>query len=582
MVGVLAFLFILPAVSALQTPTLTFIPDKFSVNASFITVADVGDNVSARVSWVIPGIEHAIGLFPRFGDRYMCYFSNTDQNANCGPGPFTLPGNYTFLIDAVDQAGGTKNLTLSKLVGGIVLSPEIVIRSYGFDVNTDYSGDVEGISYTLYDSSLDVLQSGSLVWEKFTSFKYGESINVTDGIYYLAMQAQGKGAYAGDHGGRLERIQIGFVEPGEGPGVTGYLQVEHVTKDRSYTGEALQPVLAAPGDKVYSGIDGVPLSITNIGVLNLTNLTIQPHEALEDYLGFELSSTGLEPNGTIYYTATVKNIQTALSLDTVAGIYSAGTKVGQVAVKVKAQVLGAIGECPPCPTAGEGQFTLTPASWTGEFVVGQQAKILTITNRAASALTNFTYSATSPLSAILTMDLPSSVPAGGSDVATVYLEPGYSGSYSGTLTISTNTGSQAVFIAANFHRNITSDIEDKKLELEDLRLGMTTAQYNQFSGTLDSIESGLNSALSDMEYGDFGGAQERLTEAGAQLALLSDLVTGGYVPTPGPGPAGAGIDLNMVLVIVVVIAIGVVVYYFLKVRKPGKKEGYEKELEEEF
>jgi len=573
----LPFLFVLfaPCASALQTPNITFIPSMISANASFIAITDpAAGNVPARVTWAVVQPPYASGLFPRVDDTFVCYFSNEDPRANCGPAPFTIATvgftPYTMLIDAVDAAGAVSNLTKSVDVGGITITPALQVIDTSVYMVVSTKGGLPGtVYYSVYKDDLTpVVLNRELVFDIMTD-RFKGNITLDEGEYYFAFWGQ-EAPPGNDFGGTLERVTVGLPQVPGAP--VGVLDIEPVKLN----------ILINAGQH----FEQTGFSIINVGETTLDNLTVDIPQELEKYLGIVLGAAAMEPNDTAYFTVTLDNVLSGMSINTVVPVLSGTEQVGEISLDIKVSVLGAVPqECPVCPTGAPGEFTLSPSTWTGDFLVGAQSKDFTITNNAETELTGLGYTASGDLAGITGVELPASVPPGGSGTATVTITPLYSGTYLGAVTITSDSGSQTIMAGVNFYDDVSGQIEDARSELEDMLASMTAAQTMQFSDIIDGISGLLDDVQLDFDYGNYASAQKSLTEARAKIALLSEITGAGITPTVPPTPPAVtpegGFDIVPVILIVVIIAaVGAAVWYYLtKIRKP---KSIEEELEEEY
>ena len=221
---VAAFLLNAQGAGALEAPDVTFIPEKLSVNSSFLVIADphVDEGESVLVNWVVGGISY--GSFPKISGKWMCYFSSTDSTATCGPTPFTEPGSYVFVASSLDQNGESSNETEGENdidIGSLRLS--VLITKAGNDISMEvYPSDlVSGVSYQVYSSTGEAMSGLGGDLEKVEVPYVGE-ISLADGEYYISFEAES----AGDFGGTLLRVFVGTSSQG---GSSGILDVDPIS-----------------------------------------------------------------------------------------------------------------------------------------------------------------------------------------------------------------------------------------------------------------------------------------------------------------------------------------------------------------
>jgi hypothetical protein len=167
------------------------------------------------------------------------------------------------------------------------------------------------------------------------------------------------------------------------------------------------------------------------------------------------------------------------------------------------------------------------------------------------------------------------------------VSPFSGGVYLGTATVETSGGSQSVLVGLTFYDDVSLDIEDAENDLEDALLLMTAGQKSALSTDIDDVSSLLDSARTDMDFGDYKSAERNLREAEAKIDLLSGIASSGVTPstpttptTPTPTTPADSSSVFLIIIVVIIAAMGVLVWYYLT--KVRKKKGVEEELEEEF
>ncbi|RLI97868.1 MAG: hypothetical protein DRO99_02255 [Candidatus Aenigmatarchaeota archaeon] len=556
--------------AALSAPTVTFIPEQFSENGSFIALVDPGVyDKSVRVTWITPGISNtSLGLFPRDGDKWTCYFSNSDEAATCGPTPFQSSlTSYTMIVTSVDKHKSQASRSVGVNVGSIKLSPDITVQGGKISMAVYTSGVATGVSYAIYDEDFNLLQDYEDLTKEPFYFK-GQATLDRSGTYYFAFAAEN--ANEGTFGGEVKKLVIGSGSGGSGT-VSGVIEADNVRFS-----------VLMNKTQTYRRTNYM---IKNIGLENLTSMGVSVDPAISDRLSIALAKGTLAPNESMYFTVQLSNMQTAMSVRTVANVTSNGTTVGQIPVAVNVSVLNECdcsgsgnGGTTQCPPTGS-DISITPATWSGQYVVGQSATAnFTITNNGDAEITDISTSAGS-LGNMLSISAPESIPVSMSREMSMSMAPFSAGTYSGTVTITTNEGTQNVLIALTFFEDIANDIGDARTTLSDL--------YSQVdSSTISSIESELDGAESDFESGYYDTATQKYESASAKIQLLSDMVSGGGVPsgggtTPGGG-SGEGINPIIIILIIALVVLVGVFFYLKKVRGTGggEEEEFDEELEE--
>ena len=574
LVGVSAFFVLvlalaIPIAAALPAPTVTFIPDRFSENGSFAALVNPGIfDRPVRVTWVSPGIsETDLGLFPRSGDKWVCYFSNIDKDATCGPTPFTsIYASYDMIIKSVDNEGGMGNRTIDVVVGSIALTPEITVQGSKVIIVIYTSESADNVSYAIYDSDFVRVQDYTYL-EKTPYGHFDGETNIEDsGIYYIALKAE-RGATS-SFGGELKKIQMGGTDGGY---VSGDIEADSISLE-----------LLMNKSQIYRNINN---QMRNIGNDNLTGLSVSVDPRLASQISVLLEKSTLRSGESMYFTVEIKNVQNAMNLTTKANITTAnGDVVGQIPLRLDVSVLNECtdtGQCPACPTTGTG-IIIAPTSWSDEFIIGQSAEMnFTISNTGDTELTSIS-STKGALGTVASVSLPNSIPAGSSRQMGISLSPYSGGVYSGIVTVTTSTGSQSILVSTVFYDDISYDIEDATSALQNIEDGLSFDQLDKLSDVVDGIKTSLIDAETYFDSGSYESAAQEYESANAKIAVLEDVV---YALLQSNGALnGAGGDNTLIIILVVVLVVlGVALIYLKKFRGAGggEDEEFEEEIEDE-
>ncbi|MEM7815995.1 MAG: hypothetical protein QXN71_02665 [Candidatus Aenigmatarchaeota archaeon] len=314
--------FFLPLGKSIETPEVTFIPEQISVNSSFLMIADPkalpGEIVA--VSWIIPGIENAYGSFPKVGNKWVCYFSNTDPLATCGYNRFPYPSPYTVLVDATTY-GQVENKSVNITIGGIPITTEIASSGTNVYMKAWAGGPVSTpISYKVYSSeSFEIIKTGTMTYNP-NIYGYTSNITLQNGEYYIAFTANS----STDFGGGVARVVVGG-------GTTP------ISKDISAESIIHNPVIN-PG-QIYTLRK---FKLTNIGTQNITALSITVPQELLSILTINPEKTSLEHNESTIMVVTLKNIQNSLNISTYATLFSGSEQILQIPVELRVTVIGAV------------------------------------------------------------------------------------------------------------------------------------------------------------------------------------------------------------------------------------------------
>ncbi len=567
----LAFLVAAGGAYALPAPAVTFIPDKFSQNGSFVAVADPGAyDKSIRVTWASPdeGMATDLGLFPREDDSWICYFSNTDTASTCGPTPFRQAfSGYTFIVRSVDRYGNTAEEQFNVSVGRIKLTPEVTISGGKVQMNVYTSESTETIEYAVYDSDFQKFQDYTGLEKK----PYGNFVGTTNidktGTYYLAFRAENLAE--GTFGGEARKITIG------GGSGSGYISADIQADSVSF-----EVLMNSSQTYTRTGQGGKSYTLTNIGSSNLTSLHASPEPALSNKIFIEIDDERLKANESTHFTVMLKNIKAPMKLMTSANITSNGSVVGRIPLMINVSLLdacsGGTGECPACPVTSN-DITIEPATWMGEYVVGTTAaRNFTVTNNE-DFLVDITGSDAGSLDQYISVVHPASVAARSSREMTVEFTPLTPGTYSGSVAINTDKGPASIVMYMVFYSDISDDIADLRddlLLLEDSSLP---------TAALEAAESQLDGASTQLDYENYRQAESYFQAAAAQVDMLKELESGGYMPSTGNGDSSGSSGGDMlipILVIVLVVLVGVFIY-LKKFKGKSGESGFDEELEED-
>ena len=568
LLGVLFIFALVMSVAALPQPTVTFIPDTLAENSSFVISVDPGIyNRPVRATWTVIGITDTdMGLFPRVGNKWTCYFSSTDKDADCGPTPFIHGfSNYDMNVKTVDAYGNSGNISVEVSTGLIKLAPLVTVTGSRIDILIFPSGPIPtSVTYAVYEGDFSLKDDYSpLNFDTNTGYYRGSTTITAPGTYYIAFKAVDG---LGNFGGGVEKITVGSGSSGGGI-ISGEIQTDAVS---------FSVFMNATQTAKRTNYE-----MQNIGTQNLTGISVVFDAAYSNRISITPVDDSLNPNESTFFTVEISNMAgvSSMLISTRANITFNGTVVGQIPVNVSVSVLNECGSgtgtCPPCncPPAGSGGMSITPTSFSGDFQVGDTAsRTFNITNSGDSEMTSLTYN-TGTLSGTATVTLPSTIPQGGEGVATISLTPSSSGSYSGIITISSGSGSVSVPVSANFFVDSSDDIDYARLSLTEL------ADFGVSSDVISGISALLDSAEDNIGYGNFKAAEEEYKEASAKIDVVLAMMSG---PNPPPPPNGGGDNTGIIIILVILLAgLGGGLFYIKKIKsKTGG--GDEEELEEDI
>lgn len=556
---------------AISAPSVAFIPDKVSANGAFIMIADPhqAQDESLIVVWEKDygtGEINNKGSFPRVSGKYVCYFSNADNESTCGPAPFkVIDPARKFFVTAInkDNTSGTTVANLS--VGDIQIQPTSFVGGGGRNISIRWpisTFEPSALYYKAYyaNNFTETSYSGSAL-----SSGYGYAIDIPagPGAYFVSLRIDHSGT--GRFGGTILRVSIpesGIYLPGG----------EFLPSSLIVTPASFEVLLNKNQNYQKTGF-----SITNTGTIPVGNITTEMPSGLGQYISVSFSNSTITPNGTIFYTITVGGAQHSLSINTKVNITSNNITIGQIPLNVNVSIVNECEGAAPsqCPSREAGGISIDQQTWTGDYLAGQPATFnFTITNLGNATLSNFSHSSSFGYS--LSVQMPGTLLPKRYAAASAKLDQSYAGKQSGYITIVTPNGSASIAVSLNFHEDISSSITDLEAEYADFQSSLSAQQRASLASVFADIDSDISSAESAQESGSYENAKSYYTKASAKLSALDDVFPSGGASAAQPS---GGIDMTTVLIIVIVVAAGAVAFIIIRRRRGG---GGEEELEEEL
>ncbi len=551
---------------AISTPSVTFIPDKISTNGAFLAIADphAEPSDSVIVTWgtdVASQSEiNSKGSFPKSGGKYVCYFSNTDNESTCGPAPFKSTGGRHMLVQAVNQDNTTGIVDANLSVGDIQMSPTVFTpdgRNISIRWPTSYNSN---LLYKVYYAA-NYSEAGFAGAAPYIIDGYYIDIPTGTGDYFISLKID----YQDRFGGTLLRYEI----PEEGVYAGGgfvNLAIDTASFD----------VLLNKGQNYQR----TGFSMTNLGSNEIENLSVAIPSDYISFLSVTLSNSSIAPNGTIFYTLVIGSAQHTMEINTKANLTSGNVTVGYIPIKINVSIVNECEGVEPseCP-AGSG-ISLNPTTWTGSYLAGTPAELnFTVSNLGNTTLSNLSY--TSSFGSSLTVSLPSTLLPNGYAPASAALSSSYGGVKSGTITITSAQGSAKIAVLASFYEDTSSALSDMKTRYTEFQINLTAAQRNALADAFSDIDSDISSAESAQENGDYQSANDYYNKAAAKLSVLESAFEAGSPVTQQP--QAMNIDFTAVLIVVVIVVVALVAFIFIRRRRRGGGEDeLEEELSEEF
>ena len=607
-------------------------PHVISKDASFVLIVDPKTTEKPiRITWSVYNTGNVgIGSFPIVDGKGVCYFSNEDGNATCGPSPFTQAGPTELYIYVITPSG-VENKTIAMNISDITIPLGDVKRSGNTVYMNFYVEKYDSFTYKIYsDESEDFRYlTGGVLKRDVAHPIYTGNKTLNPGTYYFAFFAEKNGTY----GTNLMRIVIPSGDyltletskesywAGEKMEITGTTNAEKVSgkiyfpngtkakgfevstdADNTFSYEFRIPSYWPEGkynlttsepltesltfsvadlikvtpkevrEKINKSDDfSKVITLENLGT-NDTNLSVSVSGDLEeDHVSLE--NEILEGGGSTTLTVSVSNVQADL-----AGTIEVKTDLGveleiPVSIIVEEEVPG---RCPECPEVG-GVLEITPKVWSQSCIAGEQLiQTLTLKNNGGSILDSFTFYVQDVYSDNSLSDLETT---GDLNIALsgVSIEPGQSESVdmeiipynSGSYRgiVTIKSGNSEAYILVNLDCYDNMSGDISLLKDELVNLGLPSD-----SDVYSDIDLLLSSAEDAYEVGNYQEAKINLEKARAKIITVQDM--GSAIV------GGGGIDLTIPIIVVVVILGAGLIFYFKFYRK--EEELPEEEFEEEF
>lgn len=631
----LGLLVLLAPLAAGQEVSVYTIPSNISVNSSFLWVASVpGAGEDTRVSWAIIGrVDYGgLGSLGKLsGSKWFCDFERT-----CGPNPFPMAGVYEANIYVTSESGTEVNVQ-SITVSDLKPDPHLYITGNDVLVQVYVPGSSASLTYSLYDANtLNVFQvDGQDVYKRNLAYCnclagfYNTSMNLENGKYYLSFDA----STDGKSGGSLHYFTIGeelkplsvsldkekywLGEKVRISGTTTHYKVggeisrsgvfkENITLDLDSRGEYSEfsydyrpketgsyELIATAGEgndtasQTVSFIVSELMSVTipdiqvnesgaldrNFIVRNQANqtlnITVSPDSNLEGYVTPSLEKASLGPGESTTLTLSIRNI-----ISSIQGEITFQTSLADVKKTVRIIMKGASVEKP--------QLGVNPTIWSPDegYLIGMVSKTFTITNDGTGTLEDLQHFLSSDIEGMAVVEFNSTSVEMFPDEAEieVSLDPIYSGRYKGTLSITSNGGSQDILIDLEFFDDINVDADIMEAEIGAFFIELTGKGLDSPS-VLTEISSDLELISGYLDDGDYATANREFERVKGKWSGVKSMMA--ILPEPG-------MDLSLVLIVVVIVVAGAGAFFLIKKLRSGgggekkEKEESEEDLEEEL
>jgi hypothetical protein len=624
-VFLLALVFFNLAFAGAEALEVTILPDNkiVSVNSNIVVKVDPETSTApVRLTWSVYNTG-AIGLgsFPIVGGMGVCYFSNTDGNATCGPSPFFQTGETELYVSLITPGTTTNalNVTIPINVSSLTIPISGVVRQDNSVYMNIYMGEMGLMKYSIYKEDLSIYQSERPLAYNGVHGKYEGNITLNPGVYYftfvgangtstfgsalkrieipssdfLTLQTDKKDYWKGgririsgsaskDVAGEVRfpngskalgfnAIVIGdgsfyydFYSAGGWPeGTYGIITSQPLAKTANFTvADFLELTPSSVSGSVDEGDDfTASLTLKNIRQ-NATNVTLSfSGDVIDSYV--TIGNRSLDPQQSTTISVSIPNV-----LSSVDGTITLSTPEGiEIAVPVKVSVTGSPGECPVCGGGGGLEIESETAVWSQECLAGEQIfHSVTISNNGDSALSDFSYDTNdSPGSgqSLVDLDMGGSVDV---PLSGVSVGPGDSQEIDISITPSDagNYEGTITLISGSEKAHVLVSLkcfEDASLQLSALSDRLKAA--NPSAAVSGEINSDIDNAQTAVSLGNYAQANEYVLRAQAKLDLLE---TGG-------GPAAPAPDMTWIIIIIVIIIAVLAFLWFFMLRKPKSADG---------
>jgi hypothetical protein len=599
-----------------EVPDVTILPDEkiVSVNAPVVIKVDPKTSEAPmRVTWSVYNTGNiGLGSFPIVNGKGLCYFSNTDGNATCGPSPFFNAEEtelYIYVVTPTHTYNKTLYLNISPAaipMGGV----NKVDNTVYMYINVDQK---DMMKYSIYKEDLSIYQSERPLDFDIADGRYEGNITLNPGVYYFTFIMNDSGTY----GSALKRIEIPSgdflgIQAGKSEYWIGEkIRITGTTNANSVIGEVRYPdgrkaldfSADVPANRTFSyefysksdwpegtyeirttsplaktatfalieffqltpeSVAGTvnkseafsgTISVKNVRA-NATNITLDVSgDMAMSYV--TLLDSYLEPQESTSIQIAIPYVQTEID----GGIKLKTSEGLQLTIPVSIAVLEPGQQCVPAAKALE--IDSDSLVWSQECLAGEEIRhIVKLRNKGTGELTDFSY-----------------------DVENVYT--GVSGEQSlenldmvGNIDVPVSGLSIASGDAQEFEITATPDASGKyngiitfssgsekasmfvalncfeNISAEFASLAEDLAALNPTQDISDDINYDISQAESALSLGNYEQANEYYNSAKAKLAIL------------GTGGVAQPLDMTMLIIIIVIIIVIIVFLWFFKFRKP--------------
>jgi hypothetical protein len=602
--------------AAAEPPVVTILPGNQIVSVNSDVVIKVDPKTSGRpirITWsVFDTGNEGVGSIPFDGTSALCYFSNTDGNATCGPSPFEKSGETEFDVYVVTPSAVT-NVTIPMNVSPVNIDVSGIVREDNTVYMTLYMPQLGQMKYSIYKSDVTIYQSERPLDYDGPHARYVGNITLNPGVYYFTFVGiNGSSAY----GSALKRIEIPSsdflnmqtdksdywkggritITGSSSNNVVGEIRYPNGNKAADFTANVSgdhsfsydfysqsdwpegtyvirtsQPLIKTANFTITEFFELNPKSISStvnkssdfsasLSLKNVrqnsTNVSFTTSGGMKDSY-VSIANRTLAPQQTTAITVSIPDVESSID-----GKITLKTSEGlELAVPVKVTVAES-GECPSCPPPSSVANALeTDAGslvWSQECLADEEiARTVTLNNKGETELTGFDYSITdSGDQSLETLDTMGKLEIPVKDLS---IGAGKSGDVEIKLTPSAAGRYEGIIEfksggnAAPLFVSLTC-FENISGALASISARLTKASPPDAVKT--GIASDLDTAENALSMGSFARANEFSLIAQAKM----DAVESSGTSKP--------VDLTWILIILVIAAVVFILIWILKSRKP--------------
>ena len=594
----LLLLAFLPSVFAWPAPSVTVIPEKVSVNGTYIVSVDPHTDLPVTLQYKTMSpvgfyeFGFLVATIPRVDENnWMCVFSNDPDIATCGFSPFIMTKkDFNDNNENCDQgifygcsyvrsygvSGDYNNDSAYAKIGGIqveVVDMEIGESNVSMTVST--GGVYSTVDYKVYHKNLTLFKDAESLEFLSQSGFYRGYFDIIPGDFYVVFEA--RKSDGSDFGGTVINLTIPKSAAYQDicPGVTEY-------------GSGVITITPVEWDTTidkYGYAEKKNFKISNSGNDTLKNLSIElsgDDSDLSDYISFELPKTTLMGQDFMYFTVRVEDLEYSTRFIATAHLLENGTRVADIPMNIGVSVREAC-EGMEFVQAPENVMSFDHYTWAGVYLMERTVSDeIRITNNGDADLEDLSYTISGAIDSVIrNITLPDKIDVGDSEKMIIYAKGKKARTYSGTITIDSNQGAEKVLVSLTFMRDISQDLDTLETDLMSFENYFEEDLPEDIEYILSDIGSKISSARSDIDTDDYDTALEKYQDAYFSLSALNSMV--GFISESQEQPAGdGGFTVTIIIIVAIAGAAGFGLwYYFTKIKKGGGEFGDESDIENE-